>query len=775
MKKFIQILSIVAFVTLGTESQAQGLNTTLLGHLPYSQTLSEVRGASHNGREYALVGVHNGFSIVDVTSPASPTEVFFEAGANSIWRDPFFHNGHAYCVTEGGGGMLIVDMNPLPSSTSLNSMLYTGSTYNISAAHNMFIESATNKAYLFGTNDIDGAIILDISNPMNPVELGIWNDHYIHDGFVRGDTLWAGCLEDGSFLVDVSVPSSPVVLSSWDTPSQFAHNIWPSDDNAYCYTTDEVVSGFIASYDMSDLQNVVEADRTRHPLTEGVIPHNSHFINDYVVSSHYRDGLTIHDVSDPTNMVLTGYFDSSPMAGGGFNGAWGAWPYLPSGNLLISDIEEGLFIIGANYERAARIQGNVTEFGTSNSLNGVLIEVVGAGLNETTDLFGYYASGTEAAGTYEVAFAKGGYLPQTVSGVTLVNGQIEILDVALIADTPFNLSGLVTEQGSGDPIEGATLQFTNAFFDIELDSDASGNYVDNTFFAGQYEVTIGAWGYVGECMTLDLSSSSTPPSFQLTRGYHDDFSLDLGWEISGDATTGDWEMAEPIETTFESFIGNPGVDSNGDCGGMAFVTGNGGGSAGTDDVDDGTVILTSPMMDLTGYTNPFIHFDYWFFNDGGSANPNDAYVVKMSNGTDVASLGSLPLTNNQWTPWTTEIASNIILTSNMQLIIEVEDADPGHLLEGGLDKFRVTEGTGINEQNDRTKVSIYPNPANNFINVAVHRTGLLRFFDIAGKQIGIQKTLIKGVNRVQIPRTAGVYLCEVLVNNERLVQRLLVQ
>ena len=147
-----------------------------------------------------------------------------------------------------------------------------------------------------------------------------------------------GCLEDGSFLVDVSVPSSPVVLSSWDTPSQFAHNIWPSDDNAYCYTTDEVVSGFIASYDMSDLQNVVEADRTRHPLTEGVIPHNSHFINDYVVSSHYRDGLTIHDVSDPTNMVLTGYFDSSPMAGGGFNGAWGAWPYLPSGNLLISDI-----------------------------------------------------------------------------------------------------------------------------------------------------------------------------------------------------------------------------------------------------------------------------------------------------------------------------------------------------------------------------------------------------------------------------------------------------
>ena len=773
MKNLLQIYCLVV-MALGANAQDPSLNSSLLGHLPYSQSLSEVRGALHNGREYAFVGVFNGFSIVDVTNPATPTEVFFESGPNSIWRDPFYHNGHAYCVTEGGGGLLIVDMSPLPSSTNLTTTLYTGSTYNISSAHNMFIEEATDRAYIFGSNDVDGVIILDISNPMNPVELGVWNDFYIHDGFVRGDTLWAGCLEDGSFVVDVSVPANPIILANWDTPSEFAHNIWPSDDNAYCYTTDEVVSGFVASYNMADLQNVVEADRTRHPLSEGVIPHNTHFINGYLVTSHYKDGLTIHDVSDPENMVLTGYYDSSPLSGGGFNGSWGAWPYLPSGNVLIADIEEGLFIVNVNYERAARLQGNVTEFGTGNPLNGVIIEVVGASLNESTDLFGFYATGTEAAGTYDVTFAKGGYLPQTISGVTLVNGQLEILDVALTPDTPFLLSGAVTEEGSGNPIEGATVQFVNPFFNIELSSDASGNYTDNAFFAGQYEVTVAAWGYVGECMLVDLSTSGITPSFELSAAYHDDFALDLGWTTEGNAVRGGWVRANPIETTFESFIANPGVDSDGDCGDMAFVTGNGGGTAGTDDVDDGITILKSPLMDLASYSNPHVHFDYWFFNDGSAANPNDAYLVKMDNGTDVVTLGSLPLTNNAWEHWSMEIESQLSLTSSMQLIVEVEDEDPGHLLEGGFDKFRITEGTSIDER-ESTVVSIYPNPVNNFFNLVVDKPGFVNIFDLSGKQIGIEKTLSQGVNLIQVPSSAGVYLCEVLVNNERHVQRLFVR
>ena len=775
MKKIIQSITLLVSLALYTLVDAQTLNTNLLGQLSYNQNLSEVRGAFHNGREYALVGVNNGFSIVDVTNPAAPAEVFFEPGANSTWRDPFYHNGYAYCVTEGGGGLLIVDMSPLPGSTALSTTLYTGSTYDISSCHNMFIESATNKAYLFGGNDIDGVIVLDISNPAAPVELGIWNDHYIHDGFVRGDTLWAACLEEGAFVVDISVVNSPVILANWDTPSEFAHNIWPSDDNSFCYTTDEVNSGFVAVYDMSDLQNVVEVDKERHPLSSDVIPHNSHFINNYVVSSHYRDGLTIHDVSDPTNIILTGYYDSSPLSGGGFNGSWGAWPYLPSGNLLIADIEEGLFVIGANYKRAARLEGNVTEFGTGNPLNDVFVEVVGAGLNENTNLFGDYATGTEAGGTYNVTFQKGGYLSQTITGVVLVNGQIEVLDVELVADVAFNLTGTVTEEGTGNGIDGAFVRFVNPFFDINLTSDGNGEYVDTEFYAGEYEVTVGAWGFEGECQLVNITSSSTPPSFELTVGYHDDFTLDLGWTVSGDATAGLWDRNFPVETIYESTIANPGSDADGDCGGQAYCTGSiSQGNVSSDDVDGGVTILHSPIMDLSNYINPQINFDYWFFNDAGNSDPNDQYVVKIDNGTDVATVASLPTTQDQWTNYTLELSSVTVITSTMQLIIEVDDSDPGHLVEGGLDKFRVWDATSVEEVNQRELVTMFPNPANNFVNIDVSSNGHLQIFDATGKLVSNEIGLEVGQNEIALPVQSGMYICEITLNNERHFKRLLI-
>jgi choice-of-anchor B domain-containing protein len=777
MKKYLSALTLL-FLLIEVSAQ-NALNVTQLGHLPYSTTLSEVRGAEHNGREYALVGVNNGFSIVDVEDPTSPTEVFFAQGPGSIWRDPFYYDGHAYCVTEGGGGMLIVDMGPLPGSTNLNTVLYTGSTYAFTKAHNMFIDEDNGKAYVFGSdnaNGHDGAIILDITNPMSPVELGVWSDHYIHDGFVRGDTLWASCLEAGTFVVDVSNPANPVVLTSWDTPSQFGHNVWPSDDNAFCYTTDEVESGFVTAYDMADYQNIVEADKARHPLSENVIPHNAHFINDYVVTSHYRDGLTIHDVSDPYNIVLTGYFDSSPLSGGGFNGAWGAWPYLPSGNLLIADIEEGLFVVGATYKRAARIEGSVVEFGTGNPLNDAIIEIVGANLTESSDIFGEYATGTEAAGTYTVTFTKGGYLPVTVNDVVLVNGQVTDVSVEMVPEIPFSIGGTITEQGSGNAIEGAVVEFTSQFFDLDYESDTDGNYIDTTFFAGQYDVVVSAWGYVTECFTIDLTEEDLDLNFDLARGYYDDFTTDLGWTVTGSANVGVWEKGVPVQTTFDGAVSNPGTDVDDDCGDQAFVTGNAGGNAGTDDVDDGVTILRSPVMDLTGYATPTIQFDYWFFNQGGSSEVNDSYVVKVTDGSTVTTVASLTPNTGNWEPFSVTLNGLTGITNQMQLILEVEDLDPGHLVEGGLDNFMVVEETGVSTPIERGDIVVYPNPTTGNFSVRLPVSAdsvSMNVFDIRGALVLAESNLSTVTADFTIAAKPGVYVCEFIVDGERQISRLI--
>ena len=64
--------------------------------------------------------------------------------------------------------------------------------------------------------------------------------------------------------------------------------------------------------------------------------------------SNYRRGLTILDVSDPNAAAENGFFDTFPspaIDSASFNGAWGVYPFLPSRTLVVSDIENGLFVL----------------------------------------------------------------------------------------------------------------------------------------------------------------------------------------------------------------------------------------------------------------------------------------------------------------------------------------------------------------------------------------------------------------------------------------------
>ncbi len=57
------------------------------------------------------------------------------------------------------------------------------------------------------------------------------------------------------------------------------------------------------------------------------------------MTAYYRDGVVITDVTNPSVMVKTGEYDTSPLSGSGYNGSWGVYPYLPSGNIIASDME----------------------------------------------------------------------------------------------------------------------------------------------------------------------------------------------------------------------------------------------------------------------------------------------------------------------------------------------------------------------------------------------------------------------------------------------------
>ncbi|NNF01340.1 MAG: choice-of-anchor B family protein, partial [Bacteroidia bacterium] len=200
MKRILLLVNVLCFTVLFSSAQ---VNLTQIGKLSYNQNLSDVWGYATGANEYALVGANAKFSIVDITNPGTPVEIFSEPGPPSTWRDIKVWNDHAYVIHDSpsggasGVGLLIVDLSPLPQSTTLTTTYYTGTTYPFSQCHNIFIDE-NGILYLFGAdNGVGGCIMYDLTNPTAPVELGQWDEYYVHDGMVRGDTLWASCISNG--------------------------------------------------------------------------------------------------------------------------------------------------------------------------------------------------------------------------------------------------------------------------------------------------------------------------------------------------------------------------------------------------------------------------------------------------------------------------------------------------------------------------------------------------------------------------------------------------
>ena len=246
-------------------------------------------------------------------------------------------------------------------------------------------------------------------------------------------------------VIDVSDKSDPEIVSLWTTPSSFTHNAWFSDDNRYIFTTDEVRNGSIAAYDALNIFNPVELDIWMVNDTS-IIPHNTHFHNDYLITSHYTYGINIIDVKRPKNMIETSRYDTSPdYRYEGFNGCWGAYPYLPSGNILATDIEEGLYVFKPTYERGCYLEGSVTDLNTGDQIFFPTIEIIGTGISDEGNIVGDYAISTLTEGSYTVVANADGYFPDTVENVSLTKGVLTLQDFQL-SNWPLGINSKLNAQ-----------------------------------------------------------------------------------------------------------------------------------------------------------------------------------------------------------------------------------------------------------------------------------------------------------------------------------------
>jgi choice-of-anchor B domain-containing protein len=372
-------------------------NMSLLAHIPLSDFPSAPISANdiwghvdlNTDKEYAIIGLRNGVAVVDVTTSTSPEVIGSISGLSSSWRDikvyQYFDSStlrwqaYAYSTTEANEGLTIIDLNDLENGISLVRRQSTDST-----AHNIYISNldyGLNVAltgqepgvHILGSNNFGGSFrSYTLSDPETlgstyTNSLGTRND-YTHDASsliiddaraqtdcVQGDN--SNCLvfldfnEDTLRLWDHTDKNQAIELGTSTYPNaEYTHSGWWSEDKQYVIVHDELDE---QTHGLNTTLNIFDISSLSIPTLVGTwsgptraIDHNGFVRGNRYYMSNYERGLTVLDITDPSTPVEVGFFDTYPVSNNaGFNGAWGVYPFLPSGNILVSDINSGLYII----------------------------------------------------------------------------------------------------------------------------------------------------------------------------------------------------------------------------------------------------------------------------------------------------------------------------------------------------------------------------------------------------------------------------------------------
>lgn len=355
-----RILVISAFSLFVYSSGFSQTQLHLLANVNSRSGYSDCWGyTAPNGEEYALLGVSNGVSIIDITDTAAVAEVDFVPWVTAPpygWYDIKTYQNYMYVTSEGSTNLLVVDLSPLPSPVSVVGQFPTFS----SGAHNNFIDTDT--GILYGVEDFHynpSVRIVDITSPGNPTELSsistLNGGTDAHDVFAQDSVLYIAEGNNPTIgLFDMSDPNNPSLLQRLTIPSAgYVHQVWVSEDNNYMISTEETANHTVKLWNIQNINNISLSDDY---LGGSHLAHNAYLKGNYAYISHYESGLRVVDISDPANISEVGYYDTYPQGEtSNFNGAWGTYPFFNSGKILISDIQTGLYVV--YFEGATSIEG----------------------------------------------------------------------------------------------------------------------------------------------------------------------------------------------------------------------------------------------------------------------------------------------------------------------------------------------------------------------------------------------------------------------------------
>jgi choice-of-anchor B domain-containing protein len=441
MKRLQRVFFVIA--VFATAVFGQSANMEYFGNwndpgLPYSGSwkYSACWGyIAPDGTEYALLGTYTGTAIIEITDSLNPVLRAFIPGPNSGWREMKTYRHFAYIVTESsdtlnGAGVQIVDLSGLPSAASLvKTFIWThpSTGQRISRAHSVSVSG--NHLYLNGGN-FNGVRILDISNPANPVQAGHYAGPYVHDSHIRNDTIYASAINSGGGvdIIDARNKANPTRVKFLQYPGSGTHNAWTLMNSRYLLTTDEIgtTSKSLKVWDLLDIQNptmIAEVYRST------AIVHNVFVKGNLAYVAWYGDGLRVLDFSNPASPQEVGYYDSYPGNAFDYVGNWGADPYFPSGKVIMSDMQTGLYVVRYTGDKRGKVVGTITNAATSQPVQDVLLHFIEPTITRWTGSNGNYLFGY-APGTFRVKIEKPGYTTRE-EFITVREGETDTVNFTL--------------------------------------------------------------------------------------------------------------------------------------------------------------------------------------------------------------------------------------------------------------------------------------------------------------------------------------------------------
>lgn len=294
---------------------------------------------SVTGNEYALICCRSdGVAIIDV-NVSPPVEVGFMPSItpNRDAKEVQVYRHYAIVVKENEV-MQVFDLADVTNPVQVATI-----TPDNNGSHTCLVDG--NYLYVQGNHGTGGLEIFDISNPTAPVELGGLQPYYYHDIAIRNDTVYAFAIYgQGIDVIDVSDKNAPALITTFNYPGSGAHNGIITADGRYLFVGDEIgTSGnHTRVFDISDITNVsLVANIIVDP---SAIAHNCYLRGDLLVIGHYTEGCRVFDVSNPLSPVEVAYYDTWIPANYGYNGIWTAYPLLPSGKIIASDLSTGLWV-----------------------------------------------------------------------------------------------------------------------------------------------------------------------------------------------------------------------------------------------------------------------------------------------------------------------------------------------------------------------------------------------------------------------------------------------